>query len=833
MKILLEAYLARNFGDDLFVMLLARHYHEHEFYLIDDENRGAAIIHSNHLHNLHSIAKQEVAQFIHEFGAYIFVGGDFYPPYIDYDGRCDRIGRIKENGGRVFVLGASLYNHYPEDSLPDVNRFFNMVDVVSFRDKASYEQCKHLFPRVCAYDTCDMAFTLSDQFPPKPFDITHIENLGISVRRKMNGTQTEYATYIGEMAETAETHLKRSRENRVTFLAFSTCEYDDRDTADDIIALIDEPVRDRIRIVAYSRDVMAFIEQIGVCDAMICTRFHSLCMALILSKPFAVINYEAKIENLLSDLKYEGLMVSYGESITGEELLDSIKSNRVDAEALGIYRSEGNYFFCLSDLMLEMDTDIMKTKSNDANVNVEKEIIKRQQKLLNEQKEKINQQLKALSVQKEENEFLKNRIENCEEKLADAQCFCNELAKNKSFKVAHLMSRVKHQMLNEKEEERKDFWRWVAGRVAGRPDLNHQYNQVFSIIERLQGIRNSLLLNAPNEGVFVTVDPATIEENANERSIRQFRSNKYIHEKYDKPDIIMLSVIDYDFRFQRPQHFAKHFAKNGHRVFYINANFSNLEQTVQREENLYIVDFKTTKCNAIYFNNQWSEFESWILEKLENLINIYAIRDAVLVLDYPNWINVSCNLRKKYGFKMVADYMDDATGFLGTTTDVLKDNCERMLRECDLIVPSSQFLSEIACKYNDNLIIIRNGTEVEHFHKAIEIKKAHGRPIIGYYGAVSHWFDWEKVCYLAEHLPQCDVVIVGEITEYRDKLEQYSNIRLLGEKKYQSLPKYLADFDVCLIPFDTETDLIRATNPVKFYEYLSAGKRVRKTSGSN
>ena len=43
------------------------------------------------------------------------------------------------------------------------------------------------------------------------------------------------------------------------------------------------------------------------------------------------------------------------------------------------------------------------------------------------------------------------------------------------------------------------------------------------------------------------------------------------------------------------------------------------------------------------------------------------------------------------------------------------------------------------------------------------------------------------------------------------------------------MPEHLAYFDVCLIPFDTSTDLIKATNPVKFYEYLSAGKRVVAT----
>ena len=34
---------------------------------------------------------------------------------------------------------------------------------------------------------------------------------------------------------------------------------------------------------------------------------------------------------------------------------------------------------------------------------------------------------------------------------------------------------------------------------------------------------------------------------------------------------------------------------------------------------------------------------------------------------------------------------------------------------------------------------------------------------------------------------------------------------------------------VIKVPFDTTTDLIKATNPVKFYEYLSAGKKIVAT----
>jgi GT2 family glycosyltransferase len=47
----------------------------------------------------------------------------------------------------------------------------------------------------------------------------------------------------------------------------------------------------------------------------------------------------------------------------------------------------------------------------------------------------------------------------------------------------------------------------------------------------------------------------------------------------------------------------------------------------------------------------------------------------------------------------------------------------------------------------------------------------------------------------------------------------------VGEKPYTELTYYLYSFDVCLIPFKV-LDLTNATNPVKLYEYLCAGKPV-------
>lgn len=298
---------------------------------------------------------------------------------------------------------------------------------------------------------------------------------------------------------------------------------------------------------------------------------------------------------------------------------------------------------------------------------------------------------------------------------------------------------------------------------------------------------------------------------------------------YQKHDVIILSVIDYDFRFQRPQHFAVRFAENGHRVFYINANFHRPASVHKQSENLYVVDFFNSDAPAIY-GTDWSEKTESIQAALKELLWKYGIRDAITIVDYPNWVNAAVYLREEFGFKMVVDYMDDYTGFLTPAEKNVGENCVKLLQTCDLVIPSSQFLADISAKYFAGPIgIVRNGTEYDHFHEAFGTNPKKERKIVGYYGAVAHWFDAEKIVYLAKHLPECDFVIVGAVTEWEEVLQSQSNIKLLGEQPYSELPSYLKMFDVCLIPFDTSTDLIKATNPVKFYEYLSAGKKVVAT----
>lgn len=143
-------------------------------------------------------------------------------------------------------------------------------------------------------------------------------------------------------------------------------------------------------------------------------------------------------------------------------------------------------------------------------------------------------------------------------------------------------------------------------------------------------------------------------------------------------------------------------------------------------------------------------------------------------------------------------------------------------------------------KHNRNTITLRNAGEFEHFSKSNlltyhvskpeDMKKIRG-PVIGYYGALADWLDTSIIERLAIDYPLSSIVLIGLVNNQTllDLSQKYSNIHLLGEKPYSDLPRYLASFDVCLIPFRI-TPLIMATNPVKIYEYFASGKPVVSTN---
>ena len=295
-------------------------------------------------------------------------------------------------------------------------------------------------------------------------------------------------------------------------------------------------------------------------------------------------------------------------------------------------------------------------------------------------------------------------------------------------------------------------------------------------------------------------------------------------------DLLVFPIIDWEFRFQRPQQLARELAARGHRIFYLGTRLIEGERAVVRRvaERVAIVDLPGPVDFNLHRDRLEPEAVESCLAALARWRRDYRLEEVVCWAQFPSWRPLVEAAQRRWRWRVVYDCMDDHSGFV-TSTAGLKSEEEALATASDLIVASSQALLARWQDRSPHTLLLPNATDFEHFHQsAPEPAELRGlpRPVIGYYGAIAEWFDVEMVASAAAARPDWRFVLIGH-TFGADltALRALRNVHLLGERHYTELPGYLHAFDVATIPFQ-RTVLTEATNPVKFYEYLSAGKPV-------
>jgi GT2 family glycosyltransferase/glycosyltransferase involved in cell wall biosynthesis len=298
-------------------------------------------------------------------------------------------------------------------------------------------------------------------------------------------------------------------------------------------------------------------------------------------------------------------------------------------------------------------------------------------------------------------------------------------------------------------------------------------------------------------------------------------------------DFIVFPIIDWHFRIQRPQQLSRELAKAGHRVFYLSllpglgAAEPVFEITEKPGERTHLVDLMIPEKA---FPNPYKErlqpqLVKQLVDALSTLYSECQIANPVAIVDLAFWSPVALALP---GTPVVYDCMDHHGGF-STATHTSNKLESELIDGCDLLVVTSRWLWK---KYEnvDKKCLVPNAGEIEFFATVPEhpVKFGSG-PVVGYIGAIADWFDVQLVAEAARRRPDVTFVLVGS-TDFCDTkpLLRLPNVKLVGEVPYSEVPRYLHAFDCCFIPF-LLTELIQATNPVKVYEYLAAGKPVVAT----
>jgi GT2 family glycosyltransferase/glycosyltransferase involved in cell wall biosynthesis len=297
-----------------------------------------------------------------------------------------------------------------------------------------------------------------------------------------------------------------------------------------------------------------------------------------------------------------------------------------------------------------------------------------------------------------------------------------------------------------------------------------------------------------------------------------------------KRDFFVWAVIDWHFRIQRPQHLARELAAAGHRVFYISNHFIDRAapgfsvEALDAEGRLFQVHLHLAGSPAIYEAAPDETQREQLRAGIGELLTWTRSRACVSLVQHPYWLETAQLLPNRC---TVYDCMDHHGGFADNTQEVLAREHE-LMRNADLLVVTSDWLQAETAKYNPRSLMVRNACQYEHFCEPPDdvFRDPRGRRVIGYYGAIAEWFDLDLLEEAARRHPDCLVLLVGGDTAgAQQRLRHLDNVEFTGEVAYAKLPYYLYGFDVCLLPFQV-IPLTLATNPVKVYEYLSAGKPV-------
>jgi len=278
--------------------------------------------------------------------------------------------------------------------------------------------------------------------------------------------------------------------------------------------------------------------------------------------------------------------------------------------------------------------------------------------------------------------------------------------------------------------------------------------------------------------------------------------------------IIFPATIDFHYMTQRPQHLAQTFAKAGYMVIYgtLNHQVDKVNITEQITDNLYLL-------HEHYF--------SYLTYVFKSDMSIYYCL-------WPNNVKHLAYLPYSY---LLYDYMDDLS-LLDLPPNELERDHMILLSKANLVtVSADSLMAQLPEDILSKALLVNNAVSQEFIERvganesiSQNILSLEKYSILGYYGVIAEWFDFDLIEKLAEEFLDTRIILIGPVSEGVSQrvatlLWNNSNIVVLPACKQFELIPFLRRFDVCLIPF-IKNKITAAVSPVKLFEYLSAGKPV-------
>lgn len=276
--------------------------------------------------------------------------------------------------------------------------------------------------------------------------------------------------------------------------------------------------------------------------------------------------------------------------------------------------------------------------------------------------------------------------------------------------------------------------------------------------------------------------------------------------------------------FQRPQQIALAMTQNREDILYFfctaNYVYDSVDIIEQINDNLYLCTDYEFLTNIKSNKRVIHLYSTDIVSRLSTVQDALDRNDKV-VYEYIDEIHEDIT-------QSIPEYFFEKHKF------ILKNE------NCYVVTTASKLFEDVKKERTTNFILATNGVNLNDFviSKDLEIPevikqlKNKYEKIIGYYGALAKWFDYNLLNKVAKAYPNFAIVLIG--IEYDDSLRHSHlldnpNIHFLGKIEYTKLIQYSSNMDLLTIPF-LINEITESTSPVKLFEYMATQKPILTTA---
>lgn len=306
--------------------------------------------------------------------------------------------------------------------------------------------------------------------------------------------------------------------------------------------------------------------------------------------------------------------------------------------------------------------------------------------------------------------------------------------------------------------------------------------------------------------------------------------DEHLHSK----EIIYISSISWDFSWHRQQEMMMYMSEHGFKILFVEPCDKKhpfqrfFKQECENVWRLRPCGFPYERCSRLIniINGKMAHTE------IEGAARQLKFEKPILWLDRVHGFDFEYFQKNSF---VVYDLVDEILAFGRVKNSKMLISLEnQVLKRADILLSSSQTLMNRKITQSGRTgksQFLPNGVDCSRF--SIETRKVtQQNPTIGFIGHISkRSINYNLVQSVAAARPDWTLLFVGPGTE-EDKnalKEGYPNIVIQDPVSGTEVPRVIREFDIGMIPYNTDKEDMDYVFPRKACEYLAAGKPVIST----